>query len=438
MVFTKPIKDITYNDIETFCNQQIRENVHIDYKEDFNNKKPVRLAKTMAAFANTYGGLIIIGVKDDDGVPVLPAEGIDYKKGLHERVTKIIIDNTNPIFFPEIAVCRNKANNKAFVVIRIPQSNNGPHAIIGNTETYLRINDIKNPEVLATMEQIDWLKNKREKSNKLKESIILNAKHRHEKRLYEEGDEEKMTMISPSNAARDIPYGHGFIYAVPLYPNNILSSPDDIYDFFENLCIDDYYGTYSKFPRLYEGRKVASNAVIIKEDNNSYTEVNEFGLFYHGENLLKDVDKLLKKQGRITILPGKINKHVYEYYRFYQLIARLDESLEAFYLFFKKLGYWGYVEIKFGLEDLHNNCLYFDDGRPLREDSMSESVDDDFVWDRIISVQDLEDKRVELIKDFCKKIGWCFGVQLAGKLNNKLVENYLKENNREYGKMEKI
>ncbi len=68
MLFTKDITQITYEDVFIFCNQRLPESVHLDYKRDF----PRNLEKTIAAFANTMGGLVIIGVEDDDGKPKLP------------------------------------------------------------------------------------------------------------------------------------------------------------------------------------------------------------------------------------------------------------------------------------------------------------------------------------------------------------------------------
>src|SRR3989339_276494 len=104
MLFTKPIEQISYDDVVLFCEQQISEGINLDYKYDF----PNNLEKTIAAFANTFGGLVIIGVEDKDSKPKLPANGIKYVRGLQERVIKIILDNISPPIFPEIQVCPPK------------------------------------------------------------------------------------------------------------------------------------------------------------------------------------------------------------------------------------------------------------------------------------------------------------------------------------------
>ena len=89
MLFTKEIEKITYQDVLDFCNQQYRENIHLDYKQDIDGG----LAKTIAAMANTWGGLIVIGVEDEDSKPKLPLKGIGYKEHLREQVNNIILGN---------------------------------------------------------------------------------------------------------------------------------------------------------------------------------------------------------------------------------------------------------------------------------------------------------------------------------------------------------
>ncbi|MBZ9572486.1 ATP-binding protein [Patescibacteria group bacterium] len=68
MLFTKEITKITYQDVVEFCNQRIAESINLDYKKDF----PRDLEKSISAFANTTGGLIIIGVEEEDSKPKLP------------------------------------------------------------------------------------------------------------------------------------------------------------------------------------------------------------------------------------------------------------------------------------------------------------------------------------------------------------------------------
>lgn len=62
MIYTKPILEISWNDVEDFCRNRVPEGTYLDYKEDF----PSQLEKTISALANTLGGIILIGVAEDN------------------------------------------------------------------------------------------------------------------------------------------------------------------------------------------------------------------------------------------------------------------------------------------------------------------------------------------------------------------------------------
>jgi len=51
MLFTKEITKITFEDVVSFCNQQIPESINLDYKKEF----PTDLEKTISAGANFSG-----------------------------------------------------------------------------------------------------------------------------------------------------------------------------------------------------------------------------------------------------------------------------------------------------------------------------------------------------------------------------------------------
>jgi len=175
MIFSKPINDLDIDDIRIFCEKGIKEGFTLDYKEDFPNS----LEKTICAFANTFGGVILIGVEgDQENKPIIPIKGIDFQEGLYERVINIILDNIYPPLFPEIEIVRfqDNGNDKAVVVIRIPQSDMTPHLINNKKNVYIRTDNRNKPEdEVATIDQIEWLYNKRKKSEELKQTLYDNA-----------------------------------------------------------------------------------------------------------------------------------------------------------------------------------------------------------------------------------------------------------------------
>ncbi len=102
-----PIDEISFSDIDAFCHSGVREGVVLDFKRDI----PSRLDKTMAAFANTYGGIVLIGVDENPaGEPIVPIRGIPLVPGLRERVIQIGLDAVHPPLIPEVKVVDFKSD----------------------------------------------------------------------------------------------------------------------------------------------------------------------------------------------------------------------------------------------------------------------------------------------------------------------------------------
>ena len=109
-IYNAPLERITRETVEEFLAQKVKEGVYVDYKVEWPND----LERTIAAMANTLGGVILIGVDETtDGGPKLPPAGVNFERGMQERVTNIVLSNITPPVFPEVAVCPDAAQGKA-------------------------------------------------------------------------------------------------------------------------------------------------------------------------------------------------------------------------------------------------------------------------------------------------------------------------------------
>lgn len=59
----KPWDKLRFHDIEKFLSEADDENFFFEFKSD--DEEPKKLIKEISAFANTYGGYILLGVNDD-------------------------------------------------------------------------------------------------------------------------------------------------------------------------------------------------------------------------------------------------------------------------------------------------------------------------------------------------------------------------------------
>lgn len=77
MLFLKPISDLTFEDVEEFC-KRFRENIRVEYKSTFDDNVKKKLPRLLSSFANSYGGILIVGVSAPASVPQAPFEGIVF------------------------------------------------------------------------------------------------------------------------------------------------------------------------------------------------------------------------------------------------------------------------------------------------------------------------------------------------------------------------
>ncbi len=397
MLYKKNIDQISWEDVESFCEQRIAENAYLDYKESF----PKNLSKSISAFANTLGGIIIIGVEEDEqNKPVLPVKGIPFERGLSEKITNIILGNITPPIFPEIQVCVNENETKAIIVIRIAQSNQTPHAISGNTQVYIRTGNLNHPESIATLDQIFWLDAHRKKSTELKNKLIKDANIRFNA-IYE--NEERINKLT-----------HGFftLLMCPLYPKESFLTPPELNEIISKFFVIDYYRTSEHFPindnynqgELYHSGSIAK---LLYENYIFYNEFNIFGLNFNKQVLYCKYKTHDSKE--IAIM------------RESEILSRLDQFIDSSILFYDEIGYRGLIEFRMNLNKIKNYPL----GR-FPGERLINTLDDEIEHIEIFLVNSLNENKKEIILNKMKKIAWTFGFDYNMKMleynYNKLVK----------------
>jgi len=386
MLYTKKIEEITYEDIVGFCDEQIRENISLDYKEEIDGS----IAKTIAAMANTWGGLIIIGAEDQDSKPKLPLKGVELKEHLREQINNIILGNITPPVFPEIQICPSTDKTRALAVVRVAQSNTTPHAIRGNTRVYLRTDTSNEPEELATVDRVLWLINKREKSTELKNSFYEKAQSRL----------QKLT-------GKKVPIQHADIIlaASPLYPFEAMVDYRKLRNGILDQLSTQSYGQsfpsnlhHARFEPTENGSySLMSNA---KTGYVCYEELNHYGFFYHREDIAHS-----EKRDDGTM----INRC----YPIHSLVD-LDLFLQTIQKYYSILGYWGFVEVKMIMNNIGQTTftdLPAPRGFHKLDNEVRIPIDDRLEFTREIMAGDLlnDDKRREIVKDIFAKFAWALG-----------------------------
>ena len=325
-MFTKSAADITFSDIEEFC-REFGEGVRVEYKQEIQH-----VPKIVSSFANTLGGIFIIGVQaNDENKVIFPIQGIPMRGGIREQILQSALTGIYPAVIPEVEICPVPGSDNVVVIVRVNENVQAPHAIQNSTRVYIRTGSITQPYELAEIEQIEYMLKRREDSQQVTRQILDRTEERIESLF--ETNEPNLTAI-----------------ARPVFPYRPLISLEEI----GNFATEEGVG-YDSFSTLgggfipAKGKRVAGGSIAVTGRNRAlynYWEFNEYGIVYHRRALQKVTSKFAD---------GDEEEHL-QFQEFALTIGKLIQRAKSFY---KKCGYLGNIEIAAQLRRVFDEKLRF-------------------------------------------------------------------------------
>ena len=358
-MFTKPIDEITFEDVESFC-KEWPESVRVEYKEQLNIKK--QIPKIVSSFANYYGGLFLIGVKADKtkNEVSFPIQGIPQRNGIEEQIQQSALTGIYPGVIPEIKLVNVPDSQNVVVVVRVDESVQAPHAIEGSTKIYIRTGSITQPYEHSDIDRIAYMLKRREDSQIIARQILTRFKERatHNFPL----KEPTLTVI-----------------AKPVFPYRPVISALDIYKL------------HSAQPS--PPKKVAGGVSYLYLGR--CHELNEYGIVYH-RTTLGDID----------------------YGEFIRHIRYLIDQAKDIY---KECKYLGNIEVTAQLQQVYNKKLTDTTNHPSGRKITDHIPDGPVCSDSEVCAsnqclsRDFEDteKRKDIVEKLIHKLLWAFNIPIG-------------------------
>ncbi len=367
MYFTKPINSLTFQDIVNFLKQGVPENTLLDYKFMLpkNNEK---FAKTIAAFANSMGGTVIIGVKDEHDKPKPPFTGISCYTKIRGQIEGIIQNYIDPIVFVDIATCKDPQSNNMFIVVNIPQSNLTPHLVGKLKRAYIRTGQASRPEVIVHPDKLPWLMENRRKSQNLRHILI------------DKSEAHFYNFLRSQNTEPSSAHALCAFTLLPLYPQTPILDYKKLPDMLKDISFE-----YKNSP--YPGKGVVSGVqdgiVLNPEGANATWELNSYGLI----------------SNRIVLADSENRINIADFYRSCVLFFKTAA------IFYKSIGYISPLLLKIKISNAR--------GTKINSHQGEKRIIEDYVRiDRNTDPSILSDDLEQFLSPLLEELSWSLNLPI--------------------------
>jgi hypothetical protein len=120
--------DVTLERVQDLLEQNLLEGRNLEYKEQFSS----RLVETVAAMANTYGGIVLVGVDSTRHLVGVPESTVDQiANACHEKL--------EPPWEPEIISLPLAAGEDSFLLVLRVQTERAPRPVLIDGKAFIRL-----------------------------------------------------------------------------------------------------------------------------------------------------------------------------------------------------------------------------------------------------------------------------------------------------------
>lgn len=352
-IFNRDVEEISFSDIESFCAEQQIEGIQLEYKKEFPKKG---LAKQIASFSNTRGGLLIIGIEEDEKIGIPKSyNGVINEGKLLERVHQYA-SQVEPI--PSYkATATDEKNGKIFILIRVFEGENTPYFVQNDSNIWVRTGNISNPIDHASPDALELLYKKREKAEKQRKiqiertvEISKAAIERQEKKrliALTQGEESDRLRIIDKEVGSNVSMCNVTIQ--PYFPKKNFIDPYQLKQSLEKLRTSNYY--YS-FPEASQVETIPYGTLSFYwRSNDGYVQIEQ--IFGNG---------LISNARDLASIDNNGNRSIHLAW----IAITAFSTLQVAANYYKLLGYQGSIIGNINFENLKGSIV-----NPIKPDGWS-------------------------------------------------------------------
>jgi hypothetical protein len=381
-IFDKPVNDVVTADLAELLAESAVENVRLEFKRELPNRD--EMLKKVSSFANTFGGLIVIGAEasSKDG-RLISLSGVDVESGFKQRVVQWAFDGIYPPISPMISPPINTPaqNGKVCYVIRVEESEETPHFLNGRKGAYVRSDEFSQrfkPE-LATFQELQHLTNRRLQLVRRRRWLFHRSRKRFDAfvRLNYESSPETSGPIGATAS----------FFLRPVYPSRPLQDHFKVDELVRRTRVK---WRQENFPRLHDPVSQAESTLLLRGAwGFSLVEVNTWGQIFVGREI---------EESR-TDENGSETRGIHLYAFVGHLLAYLEYGREMY----TQLQYTGPLLLTLSLLRIRNiPFLVFPNNIP--QASPSSPIDDTVRIDVRTSTEDLRQGRDEVVREVLRSL----------------------------------
>jgi hypothetical protein len=355
--------------------------VRVEYKAIFDGSVRDQLPKIVSSFANSQGGVLVIGVRAVNGTPQEPFEGfaVAPREEYPLTVENICLRNIHPPLFPRTEVVQSDVPGQVFLVIDVDESSESPHSIENSKKVYVRTGQAANPYDLADVDLIIDLVKRRREPLERRDRLIAIAVGR---------SEDRVDRLAPFLEIR----------ICPSFPRTPLCSTQEAWEFLRNIP-----ARVRELVSINSLRRIPDGAasVTLREPGQpgatQYLEVNRYGML------------LLSRPFGTTTWHG--NQDLRQQLRFADLFQALLRFTVLAQHFYTDYGFAGAFTIQVSLQRVRGQSMRFvgpPQDMPFDDPEDFRCHSTEVFAERLVTLDQIRDRKAEVLTEILTELTWAF------------------------------